>query len=233
MVKLPKIRLDPVSYPDPWKDVVRRASPLNEDLVKDASRRLAEWSRGLGLLACVAVIVSSGCSGRSSYITGGPSTGQLKTSLSHLEYENDQLKTQVARLKEESRVMEDRLVQEQMHTGTLTAKLDDVRNAMRDNGLEVDDAPSQPRTLPAGRRTSKPRKPPTAEISAGDFDDDPPPLTIEDEPTPRRSSSSSTNRTKPRPKRPGDDSVSQNLDDGNINWLPVANGSDPKAPAKR
>ncbi|APW63335.1 hypothetical protein [Paludisphaera borealis] len=218
-----------------------RATPLNADLVNVASPRLAAWSRALGsprgafgparlgLLACVAALVSSGCSGRTSYITGGPSTGQLKTSLSHLEYENDQLKTQVARLKEENRTMEDRLVQEQMHTGTLTAKLDDARNAMRDRGLDVDEVPAHPRTLPAGRKTSKPRKPPTAQISTVDDDDDPPPLKIDDDPRPRSSSS----RAKPRPKRPADDSVSLNIDDENVNWLPVANGADAKAPAKR
>lgn len=218
-----------------------RATPLNDDLVNVASAWLAVWSRlpgsprggsrrfgpaRLGLLACVAALVSSGCSGRTSYITGGPSTGQLKTSLSHLEYENDQLKTQIAKLKEENRSIEDRLVQEQMHTGTLTAKLDDARNAMADRGMDVDEVPAHPRTLPAGRKTSKPRKPPTAQISSDD-DDDPPPLTIEADPPPR------TSRSKPRPKRPADDSVSLNIDDENLNWLPVANGDDAKSPAKR
>lgn len=213
-----------------------RAIPSNDDLVKDASRRrLAERPLALSLLACMAAIGSSGCSGSSSYITGGPSTGQLKTSLSHLEYENDQLKTQVARLKEENRTMEDRLVQEQLHTGTLTAKLNDVQNVMRDRGLEVDEIPDRPRTLPAGRRTSKPRKPPTAQISSGDYyDDDPPPLIIEDEPTPRTSSGSSTGGPKSRPRRPAasDDAVSLKLDEDDADWLPVANKPDPKSPAK-
>lgn len=210
-----------------------RATPLNDDLVQDAShRRLAERTLVLSLLACVAALGSSGCSGRTSYITGGPSTGQLKTSLSHLEYENDQLKTQVARLKEENRTMEDRLVQEQLHTGTLTAKLNDVQNVMRDRGLEVDEIPAYPRTLPAGRRTSKPRKPPTAQISSDYYDDDPPPLKIEDEPTPRSSSTSSSGRSKARARRPAaeDDPISLNRDDAN--WLPVANKPDPKSSAK-
>ena len=186
------------------------------------------------MLACLAAIVSSGCSGRTSYITGGPSTGQLKTSLSHLEYENDQLKTQVARLKEENRTMEDRLVQEQLHTGTLTAKLNDVQNVMRDRGLEVDEIPALPRTLPAGRRTPKPRKPPTAQISSDYYyDDDPPPLRIEDEPAPQSSSSYSRSRSRARRPAEADDAVSLNLDDDDVNWLPVANKPDAKSPAKR
>ncbi len=214
-----------------------RATPLNDDLAQDASRRrLAGGPLAASLAACVFAVVSSGCSGRTSYITGGPSNGQLKTSLSRLEYENDQLKTQVARLKEENRTMEDRLVQEQLHTGTLTAKLNDVQNVMRDRGLEVDEIPDRPRTLPAGRRTSKPRKPPTARISSDGYDDDPPPLIIEDEPTPRSSSNSSSNssRSRSQSKRPADfdDSASLHLDDDDVNWLPVATKPDPKSPAK-
>jgi hypothetical protein len=185
------------------------------------------------LLVCAPALAASGCSGRTSYITGGPSSGQLKTSLSRLEYENDQLKTQVARLKEENRTMEDRLVQEQLHTGTLTAKLNDVQNVMRDRGLEVDEVPGRPRTLPAGRRTSKPRKPPTAQIpDPDDFydeEDEPPPLRLDDgEPTARSS------RRNTRSRRPaGDDSVSLNLEDADVNWMPVATGDDSKPAAKR
>jgi hypothetical protein len=181
------------------------------------------------MIACVSALASTGCSGRTSYITGGPSVGQLKTSLSRLEYENDQLKTQVARLKEENRTMEDRLVQEQIHTGTLTAKLDDARNALRDNGYDVDDVPSQPRTLPAGRRTSKTRKPPSAQIrSDGWDDDDPPPLIIDGDRGRPRSSG-----TKSRSGRAADDSVSMKVDDDDVNWVPVGEGSGSKAPAKR
>lgn len=208
-----------------------RATSLNNDLEKNPAggavvrSRAAVW---LGWLAVIPALAATGCSGRTSYITGGPSTGQLKTSLSRLEFENDQLKTQVARLKDENRTMEDRLVQEQMHTGTLTAKLNDVQNVLRDEGLDVDEVPARPRTLPAGRRNTKPRKPPAAQISNKEFfdDEDPPPLTIEDEPQIR------SNRRKPRPRRPADDSVSLNLDDDDVNWLPVATGNASK-PAKR
>ena len=51
----------------------------------------------------------------------------MKTTISHLQFENEQLKTEVAKLKEESRSFEDRLVQEQVHNGDLAARLDDWR----------------------------------------------------------------------------------------------------------
>jgi hypothetical protein len=181
------------------------------------------------MVACVSALILPGCSGRTSYITGGPSVGQLKTSLSRLEYENDQLKTQVARLKEENRNIEDRLVQEQIHTGTLTAKLDDARNALRDNGYDADDVPSQPRTLPAGRRTSKPHKPPSAQIPAGEWDeDDPPPLIIDGDKGRTR-----TSRPKSRSGRGGDDSVSMKFEDDDVNWVPVGESPSSKTGAKR
>lgn len=64
--------------------------------------------------------------------------GQLKTSLSHLEYENQQLKKSTAKLERENRSMEDRLVQEQLATGDLTARLDDARNLLRERGIDAD-----------------------------------------------------------------------------------------------
>ena len=67
-------------------------------------------------------------------LTGGPTVGQLKTSLSHLEYENAPVEATVAKLEQENRSMEDRLVQEQIDNGDLTARLDDARNLLRDRG---------------------------------------------------------------------------------------------------
>ncbi len=89
-------------------------------------------------LLCALIGVSGGCSGTSSFLTGGPTVGQLKTSLSHLEYENQQLKRSVAKLDQENRSMEDRLVQEQIDNGDLAARLDDARNLLRDRGLDAD-----------------------------------------------------------------------------------------------
>lgn len=188
-----------------------------------ASRRFPERARwAVGLLACLAA-ACAGCSGRGTYITGGPTTGQLKTSLSRLEYENDQLKTEVARLKDENRSFEDRLVQERIHSGDLAARLDDARNMIRDRGYEFDDAAaddplSRPRTLPAGRATPR-RKPPTARIPSPVDDEEIPPLILDDDRAPARSS-------RQRPPARGEDSVSMRVDD-DFRWIPVANGDKP------
>ena len=179
-------------------------------------------------------------------MTGGPSASQMKISLSHLQYENEQLKTEVARLKEESRSMEDRLVQEQIHNGDLTARLDDARNILRDRGVDTetrvgtrtkgkkgadpDGEIAQPRTLPAGRTTRKPRKPPSASIP-GDLDDLP---TASDESEPQTGTISfkSPGSTSRRPKFPDDSSRSASEDD-ELRWQPVATAADPQAPPRR
>jgi len=131
-----------------------------------------------------ALCACGGCSGQSSFLTGGPTVGQLKASVSHLEYENEQLKKSTAKLQRENRSMEDRLVQEQMENGDLTARLDDARNLLRDRGLEADvrvgshgggdalDGSTSERdgaekaSLPDGSRSRR-RRTPFAQISGG------------------------------------------------------------------
>jgi hypothetical protein len=186
-----------------------------------------------------------GCAGRQSVLTGGPSTSQLKTSLSHLQYENEQLKTEVAKLKEESRSIEDRLVQEQIHNGDLTARLDDARNILRDRGLDTetrlgsrargqrssdpDDELAQPRTLPAGRTSKKPRKPPAASIP-GDLDDLP---TASDDLESKTGTISfrTPDFTSRRPTF-RDDSHHLASEDEDLRWQPVASAADPQPPRR-
>jgi len=114
--------------------------------------------------------------------------GQLKTSLSHLEFENEQMKRQVAKLEQESRGLEDRLAQEQMDNGDLAARLDDARNLLRDRGLDADTRLGSHRserrsqgyaagnddgdvhTVPAAQSSRKRRKAPFARIP-GRLDD--------------------------------------------------------------
>jgi hypothetical protein len=129
-------------------------------------------------MTCAGLNALAGCSGRSTFLSGGPSVGQLKTSLSHLEYENAQLKRDVAKLEQENRTIEDRLVKEQLDNGDLTARLDDARNLLRNRGADqselartprgdarnASDEGSVARTLPAGRATPKRRKLPVARI---------------------------------------------------------------------
>jgi len=169
----------------------------------------------------------------------------MKVSLSHLQYENEQLKTEVARLKEESRSMEDRLVQEEIHNGDLTARLDDARNILRDRGVDTgtrvgartkgkrnadpDEETAQPRTLPAGRTSKKPRKPPAASIP-GDLDDLP---TASDEPEPQTGTISfkAPGSTPRRPAFPADSSRSWSEDDA-LSWQPVASAPSQATPRK-
>lgn len=109
------------------------------------------------LMAWLGLMTIAGCSGNSTFLSGGPTAGQLKTSLSHLEYENLQLKRSVAKLEQENRTIEDRLVKEQLDNGDLIARLNDARNLLRDRGEEKselartrrDDSQSTRRTAPA------------------------------------------------------------------------------------
>jgi hypothetical protein len=187
--------------------------------------------------ACAVASASAGCSGQANFLTGGPTVGQLKTSLSHLEFENEQLKSRTAKLAQESRSMEDRLVQEQISNGDLTARLDDARNLLRDRGIKPDvklgsrrrgdgddsaaeDDGPRPRTLPAGRATRPRRKPPFAQIS-GKADEVPP---IQD----GRASASRKRRDvgTNRSDRVDDDALDHHsFQTSPFRWLPVADAT--------
>jgi hypothetical protein len=162
----------------------------------------------------------------------------LKTTLSHLQFENEQLRTEVAKLKLENRGFEDRLVQEQIHNGDLAAQLDDVRNALRDRGFEPetrlgsrgrelqsdepDEPVTRPRTLRAGRTGKKPRKPPSASIS-GDLDTLP--RAPDDREPDDTISLQTSDATPPRGSIPGDSSTLSS-GSGWQRWHPIASGSD-------
>jgi hypothetical protein len=169
--------------------------------------------------------MAAGCSGRESFLTGGPSAGQLKTTLSHLEYENGQLKRSVAKLERENRSIEDRLVQEQLDNGELTAKLDDARNLARERGLDLDtrvgshrhDDGTPPRTLPAGR---KGRKPPFAVIP-GQVEIFPP---VQDDDNAWKPPSAGDAKSSDR-SNPEDDLNRHSDRSGGLRWLPVADGT--------
>lgn len=143
-----------------------------------ASRPVRALGRSSLIPLC---LILAGCSGGGgSFLTGGTTVGQLKTSLSRVEYENSELEKQVAKLERENRSMEDRLVQEQLDNGQLTARLDDARNMLRDRGVDIDtrlssrkpgesaaedesgDASLRP--LPAGQSSRRRRKAPFARI---------------------------------------------------------------------
>lgn len=166
--------------------------------------------------------------------------GQLKTSLSHLEYENQQLKDRTAKLEQENRSMENRLVQEQLDNGDLTARLDDARNLLRDRGIEADvrlgsrrrgsgdrldeDDDSRTRTTPASRSTKPRRKAPFAQISSGPGDSSAPNDDARGSAaSPRRGSDGRTSRSR---RRSDDDLDRQSSRGDSAHWLPIANASD-------
>lgn len=182
----------------------------------------------------------SGCSGQSTFLTGGPSVGQLKTSLSHLELENEQLKQKVAKLERESRNLEDRLVQEQIDNGDLAARLDDARNLLRDRGVDADTRLGSHRsegrsqryasdeddtgshTLPAAQSSRKRRKPPFAKIPAR-VDDLP---SSHDDDSPGSADGDRTSQSGSRRKRLGDDLDRRTARTSQRRWLPVAASND-------
>jgi len=191
-------------------------------------------------LICAGLSAAQGCSGQSSFLTGGPTVGQLKTSLSHLEFENQQLKRSLAKLQQENRSVEDRLVQEQIDNGDLAARLDDARNLLRDRGVDpevrvgsrrggddfrgssAEEDRSAPRTLRAGQRARPRRKPPFAHIS-GPVNAIPP-IDDGDDASPEQSDGRD-----PKAGRSGR-RFDQDLDHhsfytGPLGWLPVADGT--------
>ena len=147
-------------------------------------RRTANAPAALGL----ALALGFGCAAQGPMLSRQTTLGTLKTSVSRLEYENEQLKRELAEEKSENRRISLRLDQEEAANGELTARLDDARNLISRQGAEPEGlagsarslpaaGPNDPRPAPApaGRR---PHKPPFAQIR-GRIEVPPPP---DDEP---------------------------------------------------
>jgi hypothetical protein len=193
---------------------------------------------------CAGLTVLAGCSGR-SFLSGGPTVGQMKTSLAHLEYENAQIKRDLAKLRRENREIEDRLVQEEQDNGELTARLDDARNLLRDRGLDpveraqagrngTRDFPeegAEVKTLPAGQSTRKRRKPPVARIP-GQFTPAAPENGRGDDdgslgpPQPATNAGTGADQSGPR----FDDALDHHTYyNGPLHWAPIAGGAGDQA----
>jgi cell division protein FtsL len=192
--------------------------------------------------AWIIITCTVGCSGQSNFLTGGTTVSQLKTTLSHTEFENDKLKRSVAKLDQENRILEDKLASEQLNNGDLTARLDDARNLLKDRGLDsdrsvlsrnnsnrdsTDDTLSTPRTQPASQSTRKRRKPPVANIS-GQVEIKPP---VEDNdagqtftPAARPTADGQASRSG-LSARSRFDTDHHSFDDGALHWVPIADGT--------
>jgi hypothetical protein len=181
------------------------------------------FRKTLGLLATTSLFL--GCAQPGSMLSRYTTIGTLKTSLSHLEFENQQLQSKVTSLESENRDIENRLVQEEALNGDLSARLDDARNVMAQHGYQwgnpADGASregSSSRALPAGRSNRTPRKPPFARI----------PGRVDSAPAPHADGYDDEFN---RPSLPSADAFGpQSLrDDGQ--WLPIARGQ--TAPATK
>src|SRR5205823_4629775 len=134
----------------------------------DPAMRTGPGPQATLLLACLGLL--AGCAQSGPMAVRRTTVGTLKTSVSHLEYENEQLRREVAGLQAENREIEDRLAQEEAANGGLTAQLDDVPEGQ--TGVLDPEEPSRPkpralpspRTTPAGRKGRAPHKPPFAQI---------------------------------------------------------------------
>src|ERR1700722_6815097 len=84
------------------------------------------------LLAATSLVV--GCAQPGPLFSRYTTIGTLKTGLSHLEFENQQLRSKVATLESENRDVENRLVQEEAANGELHARLDDARDVITQAG---------------------------------------------------------------------------------------------------
>ena len=165
------------------------------------------------LVLLAGTVALSGCASPSPIGSRRKTMGSLKSSLGHLEGENTKLRSRVANLESEKRVVEEKLVLEESANGDLTARLDDARNLLGDRGAAPSSGldPFDPPTRPA---SAKPRrKPPMAQVPGRiepafpDFDDPlelPPPTA----PLRRRSSDLQSRR-----------------DDAPTRWLPVVRGA--------
>src|SRR5262245_606340 len=173
------------------------------------------------LLAGSAVL--SGCSEMGTTIPRRTTVGTLRSSLSHLEFENEQLRREVAQLKTDARDVEDRLVQEESENGTLKAKLDDARHLLSQRGYDFGGEPSSSlsrgdsaSTIPAGQSSRKRRKPPFTRIPGRIEPVDP----------------SDDEHTLMPKSRDGDDVSSRNLFGEPERWLPIAQGTS-ASPSKK
>jgi len=166
----------------------------------------------------------------------------MKASLSHLEYENVEMKKSVAKLQQENRSMEDRLVQEQIDNGDLTARLDDARNLLRDRGIDSDvrlgsrrpsgngvgssreDDDASGRTVPASRGERQRRKAPFAQISG---QVDALPSLDDNNDSPKRKTRAKRNSKADRPGQAFDDVIDHHsYQPGPLHWNPVARADD-------
>ncbi len=182
-----------------------------------ATGRFRHFNPRIGLALVAAALAGPGCAQPGPIASRQTTLGTLKASVSHLEFENENLRNQVGELKAENTRFDSRLAQEIEANGELSARLDDARAMVRRQGGDAtalgtpskarpadddDDIPPPVSFPPARRSSGRGRKPPAASIPRAD----PPDADAAYDPGPRSRDLGPQGR----------------LDDDR--WLPVARG---------
>jgi hypothetical protein len=185
----------------------------------------------VGLLA----LLAGGCAGPNPFLARRTTVGALKGSVSRLEFENEQLRREVADARSDHQRLANDLEEAESRNGELAARLDDARNLISQQGSDLRDSSDLGRSEPAPpttRRTSpgpsrRPYRPPFTQIR-GQVEVPVPDEIEEDD-------SSAVDRVAPlRPSRRRDDPDAQSRRDSASPWLPVASGASmPTATARR
>jgi hypothetical protein len=183
------------------------------------------WTGPTARLALVltATGLVAGCSQTDNLLPNRTTLGTLKTSVSQLEYQNEQLRRETAQLRTENRDFEDRLVQEELANEDLRTRLDDARYLLSQRGVDLGgdetsgsgrghESESRPRTLPAGQSNRKRRKAPFAQIP-GRIDEAPPADPADEQPSIAPGSSTH------------DPFGPQSRNEDMERWLPIAHGT--------
>ena len=88
----------------------------------------------VAVLATWLAALSSGCQGYRPNLT---QNGSLKAGYSQVQFENETLKAKLAKLEKQNRMLVADLQREESHSGTLAARLDESRNLLKSNGLNL------------------------------------------------------------------------------------------------
>ncbi len=115
----------------------------------------------------------SGCARSGNFLASKPFQGSLKENLSRLDYQNQQLRRELASARNEKELLAKNLESAEIRNMDLATRLDNYRNIVRNQSLDDDSyglaQPSRPNygpsdaptTRPAGR---EPRNPPWTQI---------------------------------------------------------------------
>jgi hypothetical protein len=183
------------------------------------------------LAAPALLLAAVGCAQPGPFVQRNALVGSLRESVAQLESDKQRLERQVAELTSENNRLEDDLVQEELHSRELTARLEDARRFARGGDAldaETERSGSSPRTVPAAR--PKGRRNPFAQIP-GDIQPLPETESGARRDDPFGASSRPGRRTTPAEDEPDSDLFPSRddrhsrLDVSQGRWLPMARRS--------